>query len=103
MRAKTAAAAAAMAMFVTVLFLLPCTFLPQPHCLWRLNSGMNCSGLDPASVLLKGISRTIKATLSYKITLAGFKNGASITLCGFVVCNVSYIEIFQFITQAERC
>lgn len=78
-----------------VLSLLPCTFPPQPHCLWMLNSGINYPGLDPRSVLLKGISRTVKTSLSYKKSLAGFRNGASITLCGFVVCNVSYTEIFM--------
>lgn len=86
-----------------VLSLLPCTFPPQPHCLWMLNSGMNHPGLDPRRVLLKGNSRTIKTSLSYKKSLAGFKNGASITLYGFVVCNVSYTEIFQVTTHAERC
>lgn len=99
--AKRAAAAATI--MLLVLSLLPCTALPQPHCLWMLNSGMNYPGLDPRSVLLKGISRPINTSLSYKKSLAGFKISASITLCGFVVCNVSYTEIFQVITQAERC
>lgn len=70
MRGKRAEAAITM---LHILSLLPGT--SQPHCPWMLNSGMNYPGLDPRSVLLKGISRTIKISLSYKQSLAGFKNG----------------------------
>lgn len=65
---------------------------------------MNCLGLDPRRFLLKQISRPVKTSFSYKKSLAGFKNGASTTLSGFVACHVSCTEIFQVIvTQAERC
>jgi len=55
---------------------LPSTVPPQPHYLWTLNSGMNCLGLDPRRVPLKGISRPV-TSVSYKKSIPGFKNGAS--------------------------
>lgn len=78
-------------------------YFPSPA---PLHSGAefrnNYPSLGLRSVLLKGFSRTTKTSLPYKKSFAGFKNVASITLCGFVVCNVSYTEIFQVITHAGR-
>lgn len=91
--AKTAA--------TTVTMKLPCTVPPQPPYLWILNSGMKCLGLDPRTVLLKGISRPVKTSLLQEkpCRLQEWCKHSS----GFVACNLSCTEIFQVIvTQAER-